>query len=595
MTPLSEILEKAKELKKNVKYREVIDLTPDSLLNTYKSADLYAEKAEAYLELRETNSFFDVVNKGLALDANHARSFCLIGHAYLKLKQYDKAIEANTKAMEIDPDSAVPYNGLGNVYCSIDQNDKAIEFYGKAIEIDPTYASPYNGLGNVYKEQNQFGKAVEYYEKAIDIYPTYAFAYDGLGSVYCQLALYDKATENYNKSISINPNSSAPYDGLGLVAYWLDQYNEAIQHYSRAISIDQNDDSAYYNRALAYSEAKEYEKALEDYTKYVELTKAKPDYYTSVAQSKILELEKLIGSPDFNTISLLVNDIKKLLLFKDETVTHYTSLTVVKMLIISDSSFRLSEGAYLNDTSEGRELFNFLSFHTNTKVNNDTIAEPFAKKPFIGSFVAENKHDDLTLWRMYGKENKEEAKGCAITLNKEMFLNNLKEKLAPGKEITATSKDNEEFNFYRVAYRKHDEKEMFILPGAEKDEDELNNYMRQLARFIKNFNSKDETSEVDKQNVLELLNGIAYLFKSVEYQYEHELRLVVKGTGIDKNISTDQIPRVWIELVNINPILKKITLGPKVERADEWAAAFFYKLDKDGYNPEILISHLPFK
>jgi hypothetical protein len=54
-------------------------------------------------------------------------------------------------------------------------------------------------------------------------------------------------------------------------------------------------------------------------------------------------------------------------------------------------------------------------------------------------------------------------------------------------------------------------------------------------------------------------------------------------------------PGVYIELVKITPLLKQITLGPKVERAEEWASAFYYSLDKQDLHPEILISHLPFK
>jgi hypothetical protein len=43
------------------------------------------------------------------------------------------------------------------------------------------------------------------------------------------------------------------------------------------------------------------------------------------------------------------------------------------------------------------------------------------------------------------------------------------------------------------------------------------------------------------------------------------------------------------------PVISKITLGPKVERADEWAAAFNYSIKNAGNEAEIIISHLPFK
>jgi hypothetical protein len=91
-------------------------------------------------------------------------------------------------------------------------------------------------------------------------------------------------------------------------------------------------------------------------------------------------------------------------------------------MILKNSPLRLSEGTFLNDTSEGRELFNYLSYETTKLNNNDTMAELFIERPFIGSFVSDTKHNDLTLWRMYGKEAQSEAKGCALTIYKTKLL-----------------------------------------------------------------------------------------------------------------------------------------------------------------------------
>lgn len=86
----------------------------------------------------------------------------------------------------------------------------------------------------------------------------------------------------------------------------------------------------------------------------------------------------------------------------------------------------------------------------------------------------------------------------------------------------------------------------------------------------------------------------------MEYQYEHEVRQIIKGIGFDKIVDQSVTPpKVYIELVPIIPAIKKITLGPKVERPDEWASALYYTLDKDlpdkKDKAEILISHLPYK
>jgi len=292
----------------------------------------------------------------------------------------------------------------------------------------------------------------------------------------------------------------------------------------------------------------------------------------------------------------LVNKIKELLLFEKGSITHYTSLSVAKALIIDKSSFRLSEGAFLNDTSEGKELYKFLSFNFFSQKGDDTIAELFTQKPFIGSFVPGDKHDDLTLWRMYGKEEKEEAKGCAITIDMTKLLENLNDKMILGSKDSSSSKTDEEFRFYRIAYRNQGKQARFIIPGASKQQVKLNEYMNDLSDKVKAFNPNEREETSDIQNLVELLNEIAYLFKSAEYQHEKELRLVIRGIGFTKEVDSGSLqPRVYIELVTARPLIARITLGPKVERADEWAAAFFYSLSKEGYQPEIHISHLPFK
>lgn len=85
------------------------------------------------------------------------------------------------------------------------------------------------------------------------------------------------------------------------------------------------------------------------------------------------------------------------------------------------------------------------------------MAETFTEKPFIGSFVTETKHDDLTLWRMYGKEDKVEARGCALTINKDLCLSALKTAVTSKNNSSASMQTEEQFTFYKVAYITKDE------------------------------------------------------------------------------------------------------------------------------------------
>ena len=550
-----------------------------------------------YSVLKEYDKAKEFYNKAMEANPKDAFAYYGLGRFYYNLKDYNKAKEYYNKAIAVDPKDAYSYNGLGNIYSVLKEYDKAKEFYNKALEINPKYVHVYYNLGLMYYDLKDYDKAKEFYNKVIEADPKDANSYNGLGNSHFNLKEYEKAIKYYNKAIEADPKYAYAYNNLGLANYNLKEYDKAGKYYNKAIEIDPKYATPYNGLGNTLYNLKKYDKALTAYQKYVELTKSDQDYSTSIAESRIAELKKLLKDSEYSRISELVNKIRKLLLYQEKHITHYTGLSVAKALILDGSLFRLSEGAFLNDTSEGRELFKFLSFNFPSKNEADTVATPFTQKPFIGSFVAEIKHDDLTLWRMYGKEDKEEAKGCAITIDIKKLLDNLSGKMSPDSKTSVSSKMEEEFSFYRVAYRKEDEENSFIIPGAKKKlENELNQYMNELSTAIEAFNSKKEKDTSNIQNVAELLNEIAYLFKSAEYQHEFEVRLVVKGIGFEKIIDPNfNPPRVYIELVEIRPLVQKITLGPKVERADEWASAFNYSLSKDGYEPEILISHLPFK
>lgn len=569
-------------------YKRAIESDPTLVLP-------YTGLGGVYFHLKMHKEAIEWSTKALELDPTFLFAYYQLSEIHLSLGEDEKALEYLNRALKIEPENIESIIAMAVFYGDKDQTDKALEYYNKAIELSPNSASTFIYLGNFYYNNKQYQEANNSYSRALAGDPSSTEAHINIGDTYHKLEEYQKAIEAYDKALKIEPNNVDIYNGLGNCYYALHQYYKAIDTYSNALEINPQYDIALYNRALSYFELKIYREALSDYELYLSISKNASDFYKKTAESRIEELRKILNNSTYTRISELVEKIKKLLLFTDDCVTHYTSLSVTKLLILDDSPFRLSEGAFLNDTSEGRELFVYLSFQATQANGSEILAQPFAAKPFIGSFVAENKHDDLTLWRMYGKEAKEEAKGCAITIKKEAFLKLLQNKLTPDDKTSNQLKVDVEFNFYRVAYRKKDT-DMFIIPGAEMYEEELNNYTKEVRNQIDVFKQEEKDNVVDKQNILGLLNEISYLFKSAEYQYEHEVRLVIKGIGFNKFILKDaQPPRVYIELIPINSVLTQMTLGPKVERADEWASAFYYSLDKKDYRPTLLISHLPFK
>jgi len=542
MSELSELLEKVKELNAGRKFKEVIDLLPDDILESHQNADLYAEKSRTHY----------------------------------KLKNFELSKLYSDKSLELDP-----------------SNIKGLRWRAALL----TENKEYEEAKNIYKE-------------IIERDNNYESAYNGLGIVHVKLKEYDEAIHNYNRAIDINSKYIAAYFNKAILYYTIEDYSESIKVFKKVIELDNEYLDAHYILADVYTKTDDVENAINEFNIYLSLDLSnESNFFIEYAKARIKELKRKNESSSYSFINDLVSDIKEILLFEKNYSTHYTSLSTTNALILQNSPFRLSEGSFMNDTSEGKELFKFLVIQNYDEPVITSGAELFSQKPFIGSFVDNIKNDDLTMWRMYGKEEGVEAKGCAITLNVSQLIRNINVKLIPleGKESIEIS-EQEDYQFFHVAYCKLDtEKTKFVVPGLKpKKVARLNKSMNDLLNAVSIFIVNDGKNKEGIRNIKELLNEIAYLFKSIDYQHEQEVRLVIKGIGFEKKIKEVDnkdpddnrkimSPKVYIETLPIREFISEITIGPKVERAEEWAAAFYYNLKKDDLTPEILISKLPFK
>lgn len=343
MTTKETLLKQVIELNKEGKYQVVDDLLTEEILKEYNDAVLYSEKIRALWKLKRYEDCEELVDLGYKLDQNNA-----------KINNY-----------------------LGNIYSKKNEYDKAEAYYKKAIELEPDYSMAHYNLGIFYNNRKDPKKAEKHYLRAVEIDPDYAFAHNNLGLIYYRKNEYDKAELHFQKTININSKISNPYYNLALLLFDKKEYEKSQENYQKYLYIQQ---------------------------KYLDTENLQSDYFIDSAKSRIEEIDNILESKQYEKITATISKIKEILCFKKGNLTHYTGITVAKFLIIDKTQFRLSEGAYLNDTSEGTILFDYLDFNTTTQNNCAPNATVFSKKPFIGSFVNQTKNNDLTLWRMYGKE-----------------------------------------------------------------------------------------------------------------------------------------------------------------------------------------------
>jgi hypothetical protein len=139
-----------------------------------------------------------------------------------------------------------------------------------------------------------------------------------------------------------------------------------------------------------------------------------------------------------------------------------------------------------------------------------------------------------------------------------------------------------------VAYVEHDKPYKFYIPNSDEKSKGLKRLMTELKKKVFSYKVNDKAS------LEKYLNNIAFLFKSDAYKNENEVRLVVKGIEFKKKYNMDiSPPSVYIELEPIKKIVEQVTLGPKVDKVNEWIAALHYSYEENA--PAILISQRLYK
>lgn len=608
----NELIKKAEELFNQEKFQEIITLLTYEVLEKQKKANLYAWKAFANYKLGvDDTATMLLAEKAIETDSKYYMGY-FVRACILRVKEkYDKAIADYDRAIDVNPDFADAYYYRGLVWQSkkekekaIDDFDKAIKYYTEAIENNSNDENLYLQRGIVQYYKGDYHKAIDDYTKAIIIKSDLTLAYYNRGLA--RAAIKDKdAITDFSEIIKIMPDNADAYVSRGNIKrVFNEDYDGAIDDYTTAIEIDSNNTNAYYNRGLAKRERELAKKennlildgSKQDFERYIELINKKNnidknDIGIKYAKYYIEEINVLISDPDLIYIRKIIENIKNILLIKcPRCLTHYTSLSTLTNLIIKDSKFRIFEGNYMNDPSEGETFFKFLQYNPYSSPKGNSISETFSFQPFIGSFIDSEKSDDLNMWRFYGKEEGVEGKGCSVTLRAQKFIDDIENFLSNEKNKEARLDDENDMHFYRVVYVIQDENggNSFYIPNLDKCA-ELTNLMGMLKKEIKNYSLNN------KLLLEKYLNSIAFLFKTDAYKNENEVRLVVKGIEFEKNYNMDATPpKVYIELASIRDIVSGITLGPKVDKVREWKAAFYYSYE-NMKSPEVKKSQVPFK
>ena len=356
--------------------------------------------------------------------------------------------------------------------------------------------------------------------------------------------------------------------------------------------------------------------------------------------SLIAELWKIHNSVIKIILKLLVSKDKYL---AEAKVAHYTRPSTAGVITKHDSpsKFRLSTIKNVNDPSEGAVFYQYVEKCCKLPPALTNEADNPAAAVFLSCFTF--NHDSLNQFRLYGKENGQEASGVSLVFNDSFFSGknpfamlsaNLNTIVQNFGESGQSKPDHAEMQplpklplfrciyldpqsgylslahrdkatFYAEAWHNNktvdhedvckEAEEKWAVYQLEIDElsKEIKTDLVELAQMVRDV-AKDAEDDV-LEALAFILQPLRYLVKHVAFQEEQECRMIYIGDLLnDKRIHTDWNARqMYLEYsVSVRDSLNKIYLSPG---AEPYADFFKRELPELAKNGSIRRSQNPFR
>ena len=522
----------------------------------------------------------------------YARAQLNLGAAYYVQEDWEQAIKtwSNIHREEADSETyAQAQLGLGVAYAKSGKSDEVITAWSNIHHEkadSETYARAQLGLGAAYYLQKDWEQAIKtwsniHHEKADS--ETYARAQLGLGAAYVASGKPDQAIKTLSsiRREKIAPEIYAQAQlGLGEIHKYKGNIKQAKDAYRNV------------QGPLYYSAQREYR-----------ILGCPPELINdlrSLAKNTDKVRESLQIIPDF-----------------ESEVAHYSRASTAFSLFGDEkndkepSHFRLSTIRGVNDPAEGLVLNDYWDQQgiPETVHTNNTAT-------FISCFTF--NHDSLNQFRLYGKENGQEATGVSLVFKKEFFSDQTDtlefiagpstdpsskpEQIKPN-DTGKTEIDNKKpsigkSTLYRCIYLDPEtgywtlaqrDKSTFYRKNKEKETAKKNwrKYSKKISEIEKSFkdylfNKNDSILEKlkyifkeynkygaeEKQKILEVVRFILlplqYLVKHIAFQEEQECRIMYITHLHDEKIHHDwKTQEMYVEYEEpVLPHIDKIYLSP---------------------------------
>lgn len=510
---------------------------------------------------------------------------------YYSQKEYDSSLKlyqqlyARIENTELNNDEIIKIlNIIGNCYVGIMQFDNACRTFKQITEIDGTYAIAYNNWA---------------YTLSVEC--------DTISEKDIRQGKLQEALAYINDAIRADPEDVSFISNRAFIEYELGQYNQVIRELKLARNISDRyaDVSTILKLAIDSKIRLSIVSPRQNHINFPDLYDDLRFIYDNETGGEKLYFEaldvynKVKNSEDNEKLNRLIIELILLESYvgqlmssiavrnPNQRIYYYTSIDSLQKLLCDETGtveYRLPifHSKHMNDPSEGKELEKVL----HKCVDNKIIIEDLFDKPkgttdsnrkvleseftFLKAFT--KNVDSLPMWIHYANA----GKGCCVRVSNRFFTN-FGDDLANDERALINNPFDNTYRLYEVLYIQNGE-------IVNKVSDEVNeSYKNMLDKFscissiYDSFNP--ETQKVVVSVMAKIINKLKYLFKSADYLYEQEMRVVLQRPlsdlqrdDIDIQMTTvtenSTIPKVFI-YTDKTLLIEEVILGPKINETDD--------------------------
>jgi len=243
------------------------------------NADLYGQRAEAYLELRNYNMAMRDMLTAIQLEPGKTSYLLTLSDIYLSMGLLENCVESLNKVLELEPENTESILKLAEIHLILKQYKEALETTDKAIKIDKLNPLPYFIKAYTFAEAGDTLNAIKNYLEVIDKDQRNYDAYIQLGLIYSRTG-NPIAVDYLNNALKIDTESVEAMYAIAMFFQSQGDSDNAIAMYNRLLLIEP--DNLYANYNLGYVNLvllSDYETALGFFEKAIEL---QPNYFQAI-------------------------------------------------------------------------------------------------------------------------------------------------------------------------------------------------------------------------------------------------------------------------------------------------------------------------